>query len=93
MLAQADEAQFEKTKAEQLIAETPLAEGIDSISVELGEDHDGDPSMWLVFRLRDISGEDWEAVRRLNDFAAVLQTKILHSGLTRFPYTRWEQAA
>ena len=83
----------EKEKAEQFIAETPLMDGIENVRVELGEDHTGDPAMWLVFRLRPNFNFDQEMARRFNEYAAVIQTKILHSGLTRFPYTRLEQAA
>jgi hypothetical protein len=81
---------FEKEKAEQFIAETPLMEGIENVRVELGEDQTGDPAMWLVFRLRPDVKFDQEMARRFNEYAAVIQTKILHSGLTRFPYTRLE---
>jgi hypothetical protein len=83
----------EKEKAEQFIAETPLMDGIENVRVELGEDQTGDPAMWLVFRLRPDLNFDREMARRFNEYAAVIQTKILHSGLTRFPYTRLEQAA
>ena len=83
----------EKEKAEQFIAETPLMDGIENVRVELGEDHTGDPAMWLVFRLRPDLNFDQEMARRFNEYAAVIQTKILHSGLTRFPYARLEQAA
>jgi hypothetical protein len=83
----------EKEKAEQFIAETPLMDGIENVRVELGEDQTGDPAMWLVFRLRPDLKFDREMAQRFNEYAAVIQTKILHSGLTRFPYTRLEQAA
>jgi hypothetical protein len=83
----------EKEKAEQFIAETPLMDGIENVRVELGEDQTGDPAMWLVFRLQPGLKFDNEMARRFNEYAAVIQTKILHSGLTRFPYTRLEQAA
>jgi hypothetical protein len=80
----------EKEKAEQFIAETPLMDGIENVRVELGEDQTGDPAMWLVFRLRPDLNFDMEMAKRFNRYAAVIQTKILHSGLTRFPYTRLE---
>jgi hypothetical protein len=88
-----DKDMAEKEKAEQFIAETPLMDGIENVRVELGEDQTGDPAMWLVFRLRSDLKFDQEMARRFNEYAAVIQTKILHSGLTRFPYTRLEQAA
>jgi hypothetical protein len=88
-----DQDLMEKAKAEQFVAETPLMDGIESIRVELGEDQTGDPAMWLVFRLQSDLKFDRETVRRFNDYAAIIQTKILHSGLKRFPYTRVERVA
>jgi hypothetical protein len=86
--------QLEKEKAEQFIAETPMLDGVEAVRVELGTDHTGDPAMWLVIRLkRDLDFQDDATLNKFLDYTAVLQTKILHSGLTRFPYTRLEQAA
>jgi hypothetical protein len=84
---------MEKAKAEQFVAETPMMEGVESVRVELDEDHTGDPILWLVFRLRPDLKFDRPIARRFNEYAAVIQTKILHSGLKRFPHTRLERAA
>lgn len=81
---------FEKQKAEQFLAETPLMDGIENVRVELGEDQTGDPAMWLIFRLRPGLNFDMETAKRFNEYAAIIQTKILHEGLKRFPYTRLE---
>jgi hypothetical protein len=87
-----DEAEIEKAKAEKFIAETPMIDMVESARVELGRDHSGDEAMWLVFRLRPgvEFGLDFINAGRFNDYAATIQTKILHSGLKRFPYTRVE---
>lgn len=88
-----DRDQFEKQRAEQIIADTPLIEGIESISVELGDDQSGDPAMWLVFHMRrDLEADD-QWLERLNKYSQLLGMKIIHSGLTRFPYTRLRRAA
>jgi hypothetical protein len=88
-----DQDQFEKERAEQIIADTPLMDGIESISVELGDDYGGDPAMWLVFYMRrDLEADD-QWLERLNKYAQSLGMKIIHSGLTRFPYTRLRRAA
>jgi len=81
---------MEKAKAEEFVADTPMMEGIERVRVELGEDHTGDPAMWLVFSLRPDVKFDMEMAKRFNEYAAVIQTKILHGGLKRFPYTRLE---
>jgi hypothetical protein len=93
MNAVADQGQLEKEQAEQIIADTPLMDGIESISVELGDDHTGDPSMWLVFHMwRDLEPDD-EWFRRFNQFSHRLGMRIIHSGVIRFPYTRLSPAA
>ncbi|MDQ2834722.1 MAG: hypothetical protein M3Y50_13490 [Acidobacteriota bacterium] len=83
----------EKEKARQFIAAAPRMDGIESTSVEFGEHNTGDPAMWLVFRLQRDLVANVEWVLRFNEYAAKIQTSILHSGLTRFPYVRLEQAA
>jgi len=88
-----DQDQLEKSKAEQFAAEVPRMPGVEDIRVELGEDNTGDPAMWLVFRLSANLKFDLDVARQFNAYAAIIQTKILHSGLTRFPYTRLERAA
>ena len=88
-----DQGELEKAMAEKIIADTPLMDGIESITVELGEDHAGDPAMWLVFHLRRGLEPDDEWLTRLNEFSGVLEMRLIHSGLDRFPYTRLRQAA
>jgi hypothetical protein len=88
-----DQGQLEKQKAEQIIADTPLMDGIEGISVELGDDHTGDPAMWVVFHLRkDLNADDaW--IRRFNIFSGQLGMTLIDNGLTRFPYPRLRRAA
>jgi hypothetical protein len=88
-----EQGQLEKEKAEQIIADTPLMDGVERISVELGDDHDGDPSMWLVFCMRHDLNADRQWLERFNEYSGRLGMRIIHSGLTRFPYTRLRRAA
>jgi hypothetical protein len=85
--------QAEKSLAEQFIAEAPKMQGVERITVELGNDQTGDPAMWLVFHLQPGVVVNSEWARSFNEYAAIIQTKILHSGMRRFPYTRLESAA
>jgi hypothetical protein len=85
-----NEARIEKAKAEQLIAESPIIDVVENYRVELGEDQTGDPAMWLVFRLKPGTNFDTVTADRFIDYAGAIQTKIIHSGLKRFPYTRLE---
>jgi hypothetical protein len=88
-----DSGQLDKVKAEQLIAETPLMDGVEEVRVELGEDWTGDPAMWLIFRLRKDIEFDSRMVRKFNEYAAIIQTKILESDISRFPFKRLERVA
>ncbi len=88
-----DNAQLEKQKAEELIASAPAFAGVESVRVELGEDHSGEPSLWLVFKLRPELQADDSWFRAYIEYSNRLSLKLIHSGLTRFPYTRLESAA
>ncbi len=93
MMVLEEQDQAERQRAEQFIAETPRINGVDSVRVELGEDSTGHPAMWLVFHLERNLNVDYDWARRFNEYAAVIQTKILHNDPKRFPYTRLEHAA
>jgi hypothetical protein len=88
-----DTEEQEKAKAEAIIASTPQFAGIESVHIELGDDNSGDPAMWLVFRIRPgvIADEPW--IQAFSEYSTKLGLKLIHSGLTRFPYTRLEPAA
>ncbi|HEY1994135.1 MAG TPA: hypothetical protein VGG81_07010 [Edaphobacter sp.] len=88
-----DNEQLDKATAEQLISTIPLIPEVESIDVQLYTDHDGDPSFQLIFHVRREVQVDKAFIRRYVDFTGLVQTKILHSDLNRFPYTRLEQAA
>jgi len=83
----------EKKIAEQIIATTAPFPGVRTVLVELGEDHSGDPSMSLIFKVEDgvVIDEGW--IQQFNAYATALTLKLIHSGLKRFPYTRLESAA
>ncbi len=85
--------EHERNAAESLIAETPRFDGVDTVRIELGTDHTGDPSMWIVFQLQPGLAVDASWVKAFNEYTTKLSLKLLHNGLTRFPYTRLEQAA
>jgi hypothetical protein len=93
MSALVDTGQLDKAKAEELIATIPLIPEVERIEVELDNDHAGDPSFQLLFHVRREIDVDKTFIRRYIDFAGLVQTRILHSDLSRFPYTRMEQAA
>ena len=84
---------IEKTKAEQVIAETPLMDGVDHITVELADDHDGDPSIWLHLYLSRGFQPDNDWLDRFGEYTSRLSLRVLDSGATRFPYTRLRPVA
>jgi len=83
----------EKKMAEQIIATTSPFPGVGTVIVELGEDHSGDPSMSLIFKIEDGVAIDEGWIQRFNEYATALTLKLIHSGLKRFPYARLEPAA
>lgn len=91
--AQFEKDQIEKETAEQIIAATPLMNGVERITVELGDDHSGDPAMWLIFHLEAGLNADEPWLIRFNEFSGLLGQRMIDSGLTRFPYTRLRNAA
>jgi hypothetical protein len=92
-MTEEQQGELEKAAAEALIAETPQFLGVEAVRVELGDDHTGDPSMWIVFKLRSdlVVDEPW--VKAFSEYSTKLGLKLIHSGLSRFPYTRLEPAA
>lgn len=87
-----EKGEQERVAAEQFIAANPPFAGVESVRVELGEDHSGDPSIWLVFRLRPGLEGDEAWVKAFTDYSTRLTLNLLSSGLSRFPYTRLESA-
>ena len=69
------EGEQEKRSAEALIASTPPFPGIESVHVELGEDHTGDPSMWLVFLIGPGVNADELWGRAFNEYSTKLSFK------------------
>jgi hypothetical protein len=88
-----DNEQLAKAKAEELISTIPLMPEVEAIDVELYTDNTGDPSFQLLFHVRKGVTVDREFMPRFLKFSAAVQTKILHSDINRFPYTRIVQAA
>lgn len=91
-IAEAKELE-DKAAAEKLVASVPLMPEIDSVDVELYTDHTGDPSFQLIFHLKPGVDPTNEFLDRFLDYKEIVQTKILHSDLGRFPYTRLKEAA
>jgi hypothetical protein len=88
-----DNEALDKAKAEELISEVELIPEVKSIDVELYTDHTGDPSFQLVFGLREDVLVDSVFMKRFLQFERQVQTKILHSDLNRFPYTKLKRTA
>jgi hypothetical protein len=88
-----DKAEQDKSQAQQIIAAIPLIPEVQGIDVELYTDNTGDPAFQLIFLVRPNVEVGEEFIKRFNGFAREVQTKILHSDLQRFPYTRIKQVA
>ena len=88
-----DQDQIAKAKGEQLISAIPLIPEVEAIGVEPYLDHTGDRALQLTFHLRRGVAVDDAFFEKFHPFKALVQTRILHSDLERFPYTRLEKAA
>lgn len=88
-----EQGELEKAKAEQILAAEPKFSGVETMTVELGEDHTGDPAMWVVFHLRPGFEADTSWVESFSDYSTKTVIKLIDSGLSRFPHTRLEQTA
>lgn len=93
MMTAQDTGEQEKAAAEAIIASLPRFDGVERVHIELGEDHSGDPSMWLVFHLRPDLDADDNWIASFSEYSTKLGLVLLRSGITRFPYTRLEPAA
>ena len=83
----------EQEQAESLLADVIPFIGVESMRVELGEDFTGDPSIWIVFRLRKDFRGDVPWVRAFAEHSTKLTIKLINGGVSRFPYTRIERSA
>jgi hypothetical protein len=86
-----EQGELEKAAAEKILAAEPKFPEIVSTTVELGDDHTGDPAMWIVFHVRQGFEPDEAWVHGFSPYATKVSLKLLHSGLKRFPYTRLKQ--
>ncbi len=86
-----DTEQIAKSTAEELISDIPLISEVSSIKVEPYTDHTGDPALQLTFQVHSDVQLDDDFWNRFLEFSRIVQTRILHSDLNRFPYTSIEQ--
>ena len=93
MTMAAQDGMAEKQKAEQLIESVPKMAEIEGVSVQLATDSAGDPSLFITFSLRPGSVVNDTFASSFVDYVAEIQSKILQSGVSRFPYTRLGRAA
>ena len=88
-----EQGELEKAAAEKILAADPNFPGIEATTVELGDDHTGDPAMWVVFHLRQGFEPDTSWIESFSDYSTKTVLRLLDGGLSRFPYTRLESAA
>ena len=87
------QGEHERMKAEEAIAAAVPPGEIQSVRVELGEEHSGDPSLWVIFRIHPEAATDLSWIKKYSAYSTKLTLKLIDSGLKRFPYTRLERAA
>ena len=80
-------------KVREIVARHPLPDFIVNLDVRLG-DIDGDPAMWLVFRMTP--GPEYQnaelerRVAEMNALEKAVRPELLETFDDRFPYIRYE---
>lgn len=85
--------QEDQIRTEAILKATPLPPEIESMSIELKNDHTGVPSMYLSFEVRGDVDLGAEKIDQLSRYMTGIVDKLLRSGISRFPYASLDQAA
>jgi hypothetical protein len=83
----------EKAKAEELVASVPPMPEVESVDVRLYDDYSGEAALYLTFHIKSGALYDDAFFLRFNQYKHHVRTKILNSGISRFPYARLQEAA
>jgi hypothetical protein len=79
--------------AKRAVAQLLLPPEVESLTVSVGADAAGEPSLWLQLHVKKEVQPNAEEVQRLTKFARDAQSAVFDAGITLFPYTSLEQAA
>lgn len=93
MSAQSRTIEEEQAKADELLAELDLPPEISSVRAELAEDSSGETALWVVLHLAPNAVKARSDIKKITDFAGDVQVRLLHSGISAFPYIKLEEAA
>ena len=66
----------------------PLPAEADELSLEFGPDQNGDPAVWLVFKLRPLLQTTPATYDALHSYAHSIRSDLLDADVERFPYVR-----
>lgn len=83
----------ERERVRQVLDGFPLPPEIADVTIEMGNDSTGDPALWLHFNLKTEIQIKGEQITRLSRFIGEVQSSLLQSGISRFPYAYLDEAA
>ncbi|MDO9710604.1 hypothetical protein [Paracraurococcus lichenis] len=77
-------------KAREVLSSTPLPPELVLQGIEPGEDHAGEPALWLVYAVRLRNGDlpDRARMRELARFVADRAADVVAAGTVSWPYVR-----
>ncbi len=85
----------EMARIREVVSRQALPDVVTGFDVRLGE-FDGDPALWVVFKLHDAPEPEGEALERRTRALASLRQAVTRDLLDaiddRYPYLRFEQA-
>jgi hypothetical protein len=88
-----NELERQLSEAKRTVAQVQLPPEVESLTISIGSDAAGEPSLWLQLHVKKEVQANREEVKRLTQFARDVQSTLINAGITLFPYTSLEQAA
>jgi hypothetical protein len=73
------------------LAKITLPKGVVFVSAEFGEDHTGDPGVWLTFAADTNVPLNKKRVRELAEFSLAVSRALYDKGIERIPYVRYSE--
>ena len=92
MAVQENTADAERAQAEAILAEVELLPEVREMRCEFMESSGGDPALKIVGVLKSKLALNEHEIKKIAGFISTVQMKLIHSGITRFPYPEVEQA-
>jgi len=85
----AEEETREEVIARSVLGSRPLPDGIHDYRIEFGDDHEGDPAMWIWLAVEDIPHPSPEWIDSVLKFTQSSRDELLAKNLKFRPFFRF----